>query len=115
MNFRKATLYVRVSDSIQTRKGYTFKQCASWGEILTFGVYQMQDHGKKWVVSCMRTGRSICIGRTRALAVKMLHDTYLSKYERIMLDNKSIVHMNYFERESEIFSQMVEEYERGIA
>lgn len=115
MNFRKATLYVRVSDSIQTRKGYTFKQCASWGEILEFGVYRMQDHGKKWVVSCMRTGRSICGGSTRALAVKNLHDFYMSKYERIILENQTANHKNFFERESEIFSQMVEEYERGIA
>jgi hypothetical protein len=103
MGYRKMRFPIRTANKVEYRDGYTFDACFSDGTLFEVGVFK---NGKKqWNVTELNTGLALCYGVTRIDAVKKFQDIYLSKLERLVINND----WNVYSEKTAEFQAMLKE------
>lgn len=110
MTFERCCKFVRLDNKVRQVSGYLFEACFSTGEHHPMFAHKaICKKGKCiWTVTDVKTGLAVNYGTTRKDAVKRFQGVYCSKLERMR-------NYNAYEKLQREFSELLDDYERGIA
>ena len=96
----KASFFVRMKDHAELVKGYKEPFVDYAGRDFFVGVHY-HAYGE-WRIECLLTGYMICSGKTRKEAIERFHNTFESKYNKLLskqYDSNSFIFKKTYEME----------------